>query len=89
MGMGYCFARDKRTRVEYHDVTDGVHEDHYKHEVNTNFLSVGLFSHFSLNFSSSVKRDHFSILLLENLVLHLIQNTQQKQQSQIYFIHER
>ena len=45
MGMGYCFARDKRTRVEYHDVTDGVHEDHYKHEVNTNFLSVGLFSH--------------------------------------------
>ena len=27
--------------------------------------------------------------LLENLVLHLIQNTQRKQQSWIYFIHER
>jgi len=27
--------------------------------------------------------------VLENLVLHLIQNTQGKQQLRIYFIHER
>ena len=26
MGKGYCFARDERTQVEYHDVIDGVHE---------------------------------------------------------------
>ena len=46
MGKGYCFARDERTQVEYHDVTDGVHENHYRYEVGANFLSVGLFSHF-------------------------------------------
>ena len=45
MGKGYSFARGERTQVEYHDVTDGVHENHYNHEVDTNFLSVGLFSH--------------------------------------------
>ena len=28
-------------------------------------------------------------VLLENLVLYLIQNTQQKQKTRIYFIHER
>ena len=39
--------------------------------------------------SPSLTFFYHGIKLLENLVLHLIQNTQWKQQIQIYFIHEK
>jgi len=50
--------------------------------------SSNSFDHFLLLTELKIGGSRRSIML-ENLVLHLIQNTQQKQQSRIYFIHER